>query len=408
MLLLGVGLGLLINLVIINGVCYLGLTPSPQRTPLGKGAHQWAGVWQSLAYGVTVLRLPFGLAPYLLKVGAYLIFGERLWTLWSSPLGQIARGLGDLLNFVLASYVLSPLISDASIWSALLIQLCLSSELARLILEKGQMGVSLVWQFLPHRAIANQLRGGRWAQTYCAYYGLNEAARLAYLLTVLRVWSHTDAELAEKLRYVRGFQIVPNAHPLRTGQVRDVARGQIYLHTRWSNDPWLLIGQALRRSPWLFDPRYLPRPFYYRTEANPRATLFVLSMAHYCPPFALYQLGHEIKAARFELFGRCGRWLGWEWEQPVQADGAYAFDPALRWLGERLGYFCPTPPRPLWSEAEALAEIKRDPTLSTAPIEILAQRFTFPLSYVEEVLLPRARQAASQASATLSGDSQCG
>src|SRR5262245_30371060 len=93
------------------------------------------------------------------------------------------------------------------------------------------------------------------------------------------------------------------------------AKGEVFIHRNWTNDPWLLIGQGMRRAPWMFDPRYLRRPFYYRTESNRLATLFVLQHARYSPSYACYQFGHEIKAARYDFVYRCLRWIGLDIEE---------------------------------------------------------------------------------------------
>ena len=101
---------------------------------------------------------------------------------------------------------------------------------------------------------------------------LASAQRLHCLIQLLKTRAASNPATALKLDYFQAFRVVPHTVRLRLGQVRDVAQGEVFIHARWVNDPWLLIGQALRRSPWLFDPRYLRRPFYYRTEANRLAT----------------------------------------------------------------------------------------------------------------------------------------
>ena len=182
---------------------------------------------------------------------------------------QILRLLGDVANFLIISVCLLPLMPFAAI--------CIMAEALRLMAEKGQMAWSGVWQHLPHRQIAT--RFNHWAylpmflRRYCNYYRLSDTQRMIYILRVLRHANQNQPAAAQKLAYVTRFCIVPDDHGLRQAKVRDVAAGVIYIHQRWTNDPYLLIGVALRRSPWLFDPRYLRRPFYYRTEANGLMTL---------------------------------------------------------------------------------------------------------------------------------------
>ena len=76
----------------------------------------------------------------------------------------------------------------------------------------------------------------------------------------------------------------------------------------------------------MFDPRYLRRPFYYMTEANRLATLFVLQHARYSPSFALFQFGHEIRVARLHFFYVILRRTGLDIEEKVMADGTFQFD----------------------------------------------------------------------------------
>ena len=192
-----------------------------------------------------------------------------------------------------------------------------------------------------------------------------------------------DSELARKLAYVHAFHIVPEQVGLRAGHVRDVARGEIFIHRRWTNDVWLLWGQVLRRSPWIFDPRYLRRPFYYRTESNRLMTLCVLQHARYSVPYAIFQFGHEIKAARYDAFYRLGQWLGFKLEGEVRADGTYEFDPLIRWLRQESSATA----YPLWTDDETihhiLTQCSNGETVSALDIAV---RYTYPLKYVEEVL----------------------
>jgi hypothetical protein len=128
---------------------------------------------------------------------------------------------------------------------------------------------------------------------------------MALVLNVLRAKVCDDPDLSRQVSYVRAFRIVPDSHPLEAGDVRDVATGEVFIHRSWTNDPFLLMGLAVRRGAWVFDPRYLRRPFYYRTESNYLATLAVWHAAPVCPPMALYQFGHEIKAARYAVITGC-------------------------------------------------------------------------------------------------------
>src|SRR5690348_5553687 len=107
----------------------------------------------------------------------------------------------------------------------------------------------------------------------------------------------------------------------------------------------------------MFDPRYLRRPFYYMTEANPLATLFVLEHGKYSLPYAIFQFGHEIRVARLHLFYYVLRKLGIDIEARVLADGTFEFDQFIFHLARKLG-LKHTPPqqRLLYNDTEVIAD----------------------------------------------------
>ncbi len=401
MILIGIALALIVSVGIIDGVCYCWLTPTPPAPPARLSPHWRAWMVRGLhtaAYVLALLRLPFALLPYLAKLSLYLIMGERFAPWWQSIPIQVLRWVGDFANLGVTATILLGLATARPAPVAIIMNAAIGAEMVRLILEKGQMAVSVAWQYLPHRRLAQSLRRSglrRVCRPYIFYYRLSDQGRLTYIMRLLRHWGTSQPATEARLRYVRAFRVVDPRSDLRTGQVRDVARGEIFVHPLWSNDPWLLIGLALRRSPWVFDPRYLRRPAYYRTELNPRATRFVLEHAHFTPPFALYQLGHEIKAARFEIFFRCCRALGFNLEAPLVADGTYQFDPALAWLAAQLGRAVPPHSRPLWNDAEVLVALAQDPEAGSLSIEDIATRYTYPRIYVEEISFPAIRQVAA-------------
>jgi hypothetical protein len=208
------------------------------------------------------------------------------------------------------------------------------------------------------------------------------------VVAVLRRRAAACDELRTKLTYVRGFRIVDSGRNLRAGIVRDVAAGEVFINPRWTNDPWLLIGIAIRRSPWVFDPQFLRRPFYYRTASARMSSRLVLRHARMSLPFALFQVGHEVRAARYALFYRTLRALGRDAEATVREDGSYEFDQLLGWMGrrrqrqdgDRSG-------RPLWNDDEVVADLRsRWPPPAAVSSQEIATRYTYPLRYVEEVL----------------------
>ena len=343
------------------------------------------------------MRLPLGVAPYLCKIALYGLSRGWLERHWHDYSIQALRAAGDLLNLAgSAALILSVAQSPWLRWP---LTLACAAEAVRLLTEKGMMALSAAWQTLPHRQIAGWLAATPLeplVRAYCRYYRLSNRDRLRVVLVHLRGRAAHRPETAQKLRYISGFRIVPNGRGLRCGSVRDVALGEIFVHARWTNHPGLLVGLALRRAPWIFDPRHLARPFYYRTQANRLMTLFVFENARLCPLYAVYQFGHEIKSARYDAFYRMLAWIGIRAEEPVREDGTYTFEPlalTLKWIAPL------AQPRPLWTDDEVLRDLARDPALSALTV---ARRYTYPLLYVEEVLSDKI------ACATNAGASQCG
>jgi hypothetical protein len=250
--------------------------------------------------------------------------------------------LGDVVNVGLTTILVEVIVGPpfALAWppqggplhfmriSAFILYVPLEAELVRVLVERVLIVWSVLWQLLPHRKVARAIlarehssTGWRWLARcfprYCRYYVLSDAERMAYVLCALKRRAAPDRELAERLEYVQALRIMPQEHGLRSGYVRDVARGEVFIHAIWTNDPWLLVGMVIRRAPWMFDPRYVRRPFYYMTEVNVLATQLVLERARYCLPYALFQCGHEIRVARLHFFYGVLRWLGMDVEYHI-------------------------------------------------------------------------------------------
>jgi hypothetical protein len=336
----------------------------------------------TLAYLLAGPRLVFAVLPWLTKRAFFLMLGKRAYTVWHSSWFQVLRLLCETANLWLTVWLIGQLRTESRlVLSVLGIATC--AECTRLVAQRGQMVWSALWQYVPHGALARRLLGiapharGQLARYY-HYYALSDQERLAYIVAVVRARTVCDPQGWRRMRHLRGFRMVPTRHPLRSGHVRDVARGEVFVHRRWTNDPWLLVGQALRRTPWMFDPRELPRPFTYRGAANRAATSFVLSRARYTPVYAWYQFGHEIKAAGHDLVFSTLRILGCECEPPVDAHGIFPFEDAQPARSERA----------LMSDAQVLAEL-RDRHQATCACDALqiAIHYTYPYLYVEEVLL---------------------
>src|SRR5258708_23157390 len=271
-----------------------------------------------LAYILALLRLPFAVLPYGFKLLNFFVFKQHYSVSRNQYFIEAVRIVGDFSNLALGIVFIQS-IEFLSRPAYVLLMSCAAAEAIRLFAEKGQMVFSALCQSLPHQwathFLASRLNSlPNFLRTrigwYCQYYMLNDEDRAAHILNILRSSTATDSETSQKLAYITKLKIITTTTGLRGGHVRDVARGEIFIHRRWTADPWLLIVQALRPDPCIFDPRYLPRPFYYRSQSNRLATLFVFQHAKLCPSYTLYQFGHEIKAARYDLFYRLAQWAG--------------------------------------------------------------------------------------------------
>jgi hypothetical protein len=345
-----------------------------------------------LAYVLSLLRLPFALIPYLLKLCLVFFLKDSFSEFWNKHSIQLIRISGDFANFliVVAFFLKTYRSTDLSVVKIILI-LATMAEAVRLATEKGIVIFSALWQLLPHRSIAKRFHGklrSRFLQSYGRYYILSDQKRLKKALRKLKARARLfkNVQTSLRLRYVNSFKIVPDSIDLRAGKVRDIARGEIYIHARWTNDPDLLYGLALRRSPWIFDPRFLRRPFYYRTEANRIMTIFVFENYRLCPLYAIYQFGHEIKSARYDTFFRIARWFGYELEERVQSDGTYKFDPFAKIVLKNRLAVTIRKFRSLWTDDEVIKDMEGCPIPSALEI---AEKYTYPLIYVQEVLLPK-------------------
>ncbi len=371
-------------MLLTNLVSYVGMHRLPHSA-----LYRWvARPVYALAAVLSMLRLPFVVLPYVAKLLTFLALRRHFWRVWNSYPAQSLRLLGDALNVTVTWWLLTTTLYSPNTAVRVFLHAALLAECVRLLTEKGQMAISGLWQVLPHRRIARWLNGlpADLLPRYVAFYTLDDADRLDAALGMLRDGAAASPRLAARMRYVSAFRTVPASHSLRGGDVRDIARGEIYVHPGWVRDPWLLIGTALRRSPWVFDPRHVARPFRYRTHSNRLVTLTVFEGAYLSPPYAWFQFGHEIKAARYDLFYRMMRWLGWDAEGWVQADGTAQFDRTLHWLAARLGVLARQPQCCLWTDDEVAADIrKRGQPLP--PADALARRYMYPEAYVEEVLL---------------------
>lgn len=368
--------------------------PDLQRRPVLKHVGTLA---YGVAYVLSLLRAPLGLLPYLTKL--LIVFGFRVNYIsqHTTYTRELLNLLGDIANLALTWFLvglIAPSLHPS--WLVIGCYLPVWAESIRLLTERVPLLFSAAWQLTPHRQIAHFLRRhqpqwhlGKGVEHYCYYFGLSDAERADFVLNVLKTRSAADPHVSERLAYLQAFRIVPRQHSLRGGLVRDVARGEVFIHAIWTNDPWLLAGMALRRSPWTFDPRYLQRPFCYMSQANRAMSLFILQNARYCFPYALFQFGHEIRVARLHCFYVILRWLGASVERKVEADSTFQYDQFIFWLKKVFGHEGGEA-RLLSSDEEAIAELSQSIAAGARfSAQEIAQRYTYPVKYVEEVLLPR-------------------
>lgn len=397
--------GLLIVLVIAGELALytllLPVSPCCPARPARLERHLGTVIY-ALAYLLSVLRAPLGLVPYLTKVALYFGGGLRYEANHATYRREALNMAGDVVNLALTAVLVRQAGGPPALTPlAAALYLPLAAESVRLLAERVPAVFSAIWQVLPHRCLARTaLRRRRttplaaalvrWLPRYCRYYAQDDRRRTRYLLQALTGRAARDADLTHRLTYVRALQIVPHTVTLRGGDVRDVARGVVFIHRTWTSDPWLLAGLALRRAPWMFDPRYLRRPFSYWSQANAVATLCVLRHARTCPPYAVFQFGHEIRVARLHLFFTLLRRLGYADEEPVRCDGTFAPDQCIRWLERRRARATESAVlRPLWTEDAALADIvQRCDRGEHLTADAIATCYTYPLPYVIDVLLP--------------------
>lgn len=381
----------LLFLFILELLFYFWRTPTPIDRPVRPFAieSRLGSLLFAFALFLSLLRLPFALFPYLTKLLYVLLVRPYRIMPASSHYLDAIRTLGDFFNFGLTILLFRQ--ANLSETAEPLVVFAVAAEGIRLFAEKGQLLFSATWQLLPHRRLAQwfipHASRHSWLARYCAYYRLGDRERLQYIGQVIQNRARLNPAVRTKLAYFTAFRVMPDSYYLRAGAVRDVARGEVFIHRRWLNDPWLLIGLAMRRAPWIYDPRFLARPFYYRTGSNRLVTLFVLQNPRFSLPFTFYQFGHEIKAARYDLFFRLARWLGFELETRVSADGTYSFDPLLGWLQQRRRE--QPAQRPLCTDEELLKEVTAElrQGKQVTPLAV-ATRYTYPLLYVNQVLWP--------------------
>ena len=389
----------------LEGIGYLVWIPDPSQAPIPpqRFAKLRGTILADAAYLLSLMRAPLGIIPYLVKVWLQLGLKLRYEARRTSYQREVLNMLAEIVNLVLTWLLVRLVVDPIHLsWLTLLCYLPLWSECVRLLAERLPILFSTGWQLLPHRQIAlfllrypALLNANSIPKRYCCYYTLSDIDRAATVLAALKQRASLDPDVSARLAYLQAFRIVSPQQALRGGFVRDVARGEVFIHAVWTNDPSLLVGMALRRSPWSFDPRYQSRPFYYMSGANRVMSLFVLRNAQYSWPYALFQFGHEIRVARLHFFYVLLRWLNVDIERKVWVDGTFQNDQCLYWLKKHLGRDVGLPElRPLYNDEEVIAELL--PTTSMTPLpsaQEIAEQYIYPLTYVEEVLLYKLSQA---------------
>jgi hypothetical protein len=391
----------------LEAVGYVLLTPDPERPPAREQPllRHVGTLLYGVSYVLSLLRAPLGLLPYLVKLWIQLVLRVRYEARRTTYRREALNMACEIANLAAMWALVRWLVGPAR--PHLLVVLCylpVWAECVRLLAERIPILFSAAWQLAPHRRFACWLQRRElcraWSalERYCRYYSLSDGERAAFVLDALKRRAAANPEVSRRLAYMQAFRIVPQQQGLRGGLVRDVARGEIFIHAIWTSDPFLLIGMALRRSPWPFDPRYLRRPFYYMSEANRVTSLFVLRHARYSLPYAIFQFGHEIRVARLHCFYVLLRWLGADIERKVWADSTFQNDQCIDWLKRRLGRAGEAmEARPLYSDEEVRSELAATAAVDALPTaQEIAERYVYPLRYVEEVLLPEIKQTQEE------------
>lgn len=381
---------------------YTLFIPHPSQRPLKPHSldKHLGTIAYVIAYILSLLRVPLGLLPYLIKLFIFFVLRTDYESSRSTYKREVINMLGDIANLNITALFVFFLVGlpDKS-HPTFLFYIPIGAELIRLMAERIPILFSAAWQLFPHRSLARYgllhqrssklwKRAVRYFPRYFQYFSLDDAARTACVLCSLKRSARLDSDVSDRLAYIHAFRMVPLYCGLRGGRVRDVASAEVFIHAAWTKDPWLLAGMALRRAPWMFDPRYLRRPFYYMTEANQAATLFVLQHARYSLPYAIFQFGHEIRVARLHFFYGLLRWSGLDIEEKVLADGTFQFDQFIYWLDRRFRHDNTLQEhRYLFTDDEVITEVLQSVgTHEAVTIQEIAKRYTYPMKYIEEVL----------------------
>lgn len=395
--------GILAFIVIVTELTlYTLFIPHPSQHPLkSHSLDKHLGTLAYLtAYILSLLRAPLGLLPYLIKLFIFFVLRTDYESSRSTYKREVINMFGDIANLSITTLIVFYLIGVPEISPpTFLFYIPTGAEPIRLLAERIPILFSATWQLFPHRSLAqygllHQRSSRLWKilvrafPRYFQYFSLGDADRTSCILSSLRCRARSDRDVLDRLAYIQAFRIVPLHYGLRGGRVRDVVGAEVFIHTIWTNDPWLLAGMALRRAPWMFDPRYLRRPFYYMTEANQLATLFVLQHIRYSLPYALFQFGHEIRVARLHFFYGILRWSGLDIEEKVLADGTFQFDQCIYWLDRRFQHDNTLPGhRYLYTDDEVITDVlKRVDAGEAITKQAIAERYTYPMKYIEEVL----------------------
>jgi hypothetical protein len=206
-----------------------------------------------MMYVFSILRLPFAVIPY----------GIRLCVLWAAPANALPQSMpahtvpqstrihairlsvalvGNVMSLVLTFYVISVPVNALGLDGAKsVLSLTLIGQMAYLVPFEWQVAYSGMWQSLPHRDFADHLarlndtRLLRWLycllKRYCDYYSLSDEERAHFVVSVLKHSAQHDPGTSLRLAYLNSFRIVPTSHNLVRGHVRDIAHGEVYIHS---------------------------------------------------------------------------------------------------------------------------------------------------------------------------------
>ena len=101
----------------------------------------------SFAYILSLLRLPFAVFPYLVKLALFLCLKDSFSSFWNKYFIQAMRMVGDFANFLILVVLFSKSYQTFELLPVrIVLVFAITAEAIRLATEKGTMIFSVMWQ----------------------------------------------------------------------------------------------------------------------------------------------------------------------------------------------------------------------------------------------------------------------